>query len=61
MEWEGVKIDDGTFAPHLMLLDDAEFYKLTVQIHCKIVKHWLVFPITVCNALITSYFQCVDL
>ena len=58
MEWEGIKVDDGTFAPLLTLLDDADFYKLTIQIHCKIVKHGLVFHNTVCNALITSYSEC---
>ena len=58
MEWEGIKVDDGTFAPLLTLLDDADFYKLTMQIHCKIVKHGLVFHNTVCNALITSYSEC---
>nr|POE97929.1 putative pentatricopeptide repeat-containing protein [Quercus suber] len=58
MEWEGIKVDDGTFAPLLTLLDDADFYRLTMQIHCKIVKHGLVFHNTVCNALITSYSEC---
>lgn len=58
MEWEGVKVDDGTFAPLLTLLDDAEFYKLTMQIHGKIVKHGLEFHNILCNALITSYSEC---
>ncbi|GMY29146.1 putative pentatricopeptide repeat-containing protein At3g25970 [Fagus crenata] len=58
MEWEGVKVDDGTFAPLLTLLDDAEFYELTMQIHGKIVKHGLEFHNILCNALITSYSEC---
>ncbi|KAL3741929.1 hypothetical protein ACJRO7_017413 [Eucalyptus globulus] len=38
MEHEGVKPDDGTFAPLLTLLNDHEFFKLTAQIHAKIMK-----------------------
>jgi len=58
MEREGVKPDDGTFAPLLTLLDDAESYKLTMQIHSKIIKDGRAFDNTVCNALITSYSEC---
>ncbi|KAK9274261.1 hypothetical protein L1049_019075 [Liquidambar formosana] len=58
MEREGVKIDDGTFAPLLTLLDDAEFYKLMMQMHAKTVKHGLASDTTVCNATITSYSDC---
>ncbi|KAL7165910.1 hypothetical protein ACSBR2_036725 [Camellia fascicularis] len=58
MEREGVRINDGTFAPLLTLLDDPEFYKLTMQIHSKIVKHGFTSDNTVCNAIITSYSEC---
>ncbi|PQQ18785.1 putative pentatricopeptide repeat-containing protein [Prunus yedoensis var. nudiflora] len=54
----GVKLDDGAIAPILTLLDDAEFYKSTMQIHCKILKHGLDCKSTVCNATITSYSEC---
>ncbi|XVF48236.1 hypothetical protein PTKIN_Ptkin03bG0173700 [Pterospermum kingtungense] len=58
MEKEGVRVEDGTFAPLLTLLDDVDFYKLTMQVHDKIIKHGLAFDNTVCNALITSYSEC---
>jgi pentatricopeptide repeat protein len=58
MEREGVKPDDGTFAPLLTLLDDADSYKLTMQIHSKIIKDGRAFYNTMCNALITSYSEC---
>ncbi|MBA0847632.1 hypothetical protein Goshw_020776 [Gossypium schwendimanii] len=58
MEKEGVRAEDGTFAPLLTLLDDIEFYKLTIQIHGKIVKHGLAFDNTVSNAMITAYSEC---
>ncbi|XP_007011666.2 PREDICTED: putative pentatricopeptide repeat-containing protein At3g25970 [Theobroma cacao] len=58
MEKEGVKVDDGTYAPLLTLLDDIEFYKLTIQIHGKIIKRGLACDNTVCNAMITSYSEC---
>ncbi|GMI95127.1 hypothetical protein like AT3G25970 [Hibiscus trionum] len=58
MEKEGVRVEDGTFAPLLTLLDDIEFYKLAIQIHVKVIKHGLVFDNTVCNAMITSYSEC---
>ncbi|XVE71292.1 hypothetical protein DITRI_Ditri10aG0139600 [Diplodiscus trichospermus] len=58
MEKEGLGVDDGTFAPLLTLLDDIEFYKLTIQVHDKIIKHGLEFDNTVCNAMITSYSEC---
>ncbi|GAB2294749.1 hypothetical protein Dimus_028944 [Dionaea muscipula] len=61
MEDEGLKIDDGTIAPLLTLLDDAEFYKVTMQLHGKIVKHGLTSNNTVCNALISSYSECGSL
>lgn len=58
MEKEGRKPDDGTFAPILTLLDDPEFYKLTAQVHGKIIKHGLDSENTVGNATITSYSLC---
>lgn len=58
MEQDGLKIDDGTIAPLLTLLDSYEFYKSTMQIHGKIVKHGLTCRNTVCNAIITSYAEC---
>ncbi|PKI37133.1 hypothetical protein CRG98_042468 [Punica granatum] len=58
MESECVKPDDGTFAPLLTLLDGPNFYKQTVQIHAKTVKHGLESKNTVCNAMITSYSEC---
>ncbi|KAA8538410.1 hypothetical protein F0562_028044 [Nyssa sinensis] len=58
MEQEGVRPDDGTFAPLLTLVDDPEFYKLTMQIHAKVIKHGLSSDNTACNATITSYSDC---
>uniref|UniRef100_A0A0R0IZP8 Pentatricopeptide repeat-containing protein n=1 Tax=Glycine max TaxID=3847 RepID=A0A0R0IZP8_SOYBN len=34
MDLEGVEIDDGTVSPLLTLLDNAEFYRLTMQLIC---------------------------
>lgn len=61
MEQEGEKVDDGTFAPLLPLLDNADFCYLTKQIHGKVIKHGLVSANTMCNALITSYSECGSL
>lgn len=61
MEQEGEKVDDGTFAPLLPLLDDADFFVLTRQIHGKVMKHGLASVNTMCNALITSYSECGSL
>lgn len=36
MELEGVEIDDGTVSPLLTLLDNAEFYRLTMQLIVKL-------------------------
>ncbi|GLT56892.1 hypothetical protein SLA2020_299050 [Shorea laevis] len=58
MEKEGVRLDDGTFAPLLTLLDDSVFHKSTMQAHGKILKDNLEFENTVCNALIISYSEC---
>lgn len=58
MEQDGLKPDDGTIAPLLTLLDNAEFYKSAMQIHGKCTKLGLDFSNTVCNATITSYSEC---
>ncbi|KAA8521468.1 hypothetical protein F0562_012141 [Nyssa sinensis] len=58
MEQEGVRPDDGTFAPLLTLVDGLEFYKLTMQIHAKVIKHGLSSDNKACNATITSYSDC---
>ncbi|XVE97304.1 hypothetical protein REPUB_Repub03eG0008200 [Reevesia pubescens] len=55
---DGVKVEDGTFALLLTLLDHIQFYKLTIQIHGKIIKRGLAFDNTVCNAMITAYSEC---
>lgn len=58
MEREGVKPDDGTFAPLLTLLDGPDFHRHTMQIHAKVIKSGLESKNTVCNATITSYSEC---
>ncbi|KAK4757782.1 hypothetical protein SAY87_019083 [Trapa incisa] len=55
---EGVKPDDGTFAPLLTLLDGPKFYRHAMQIHAKAIKSGLDSRNTVCNATITSYSEC---
>ncbi|CAM8952749.1 unnamed protein product [Rhodiola kirilowii] len=61
MEREGVRIDDGTLAPLLALLNDPSFRKLTMQVHGKVMKCGLAFKTIVCNALINSYSECGSL
>ncbi|CAL0313168.1 unnamed protein product [Lupinus luteus] len=61
MEMEGFLIDDGTISPLLTLLDDVEFYRFAMQLHCKAVKHGLESFNTVCNAMITAYSECGSL
>ncbi|KAL2344301.1 hypothetical protein Fmac_005586 [Flemingia macrophylla] len=61
MELEGVGIDDGTVSPLLTLLNDVEFYRVAMQLHCKIVKHGLELFNNVCNATITAYWECCSL
>ncbi|CAK9157408.1 unnamed protein product [Ilex paraguariensis] len=58
MDWDGVNLDDGTFAPVLTLLEDPEFYEFTMQLHGKTIKHGLASNTTVCNATITAYSDC---
>jgi alpha-D-ribose 1-methylphosphonate 5-triphosphate synthase subunit PhnH len=55
VEKERVMVEDGTFAPLLTLLDNDKFYKLTMQLHCKIIKHGLEFYNALCNATLTAY------
>ncbi|XP_010526252.1 PREDICTED: putative pentatricopeptide repeat-containing protein At3g25970 [Tarenaya hassleriana] len=58
MEMEDVKLEDGTFAPILTLLDDPCFYDLLTQVHGKVLKLGLDYESTVRNAMITSYAEC---
>ncbi|GAA0185127.1 hypothetical protein LIER_32415 [Lithospermum erythrorhizon] len=58
MERDGSRVDDGTFAPILPLLDDCKFYELAMQVHAKMEKTGLCFYNTVFNALITAYSGC---
>ncbi|XP_042477265.1 putative pentatricopeptide repeat-containing protein At3g25970 [Macadamia integrifolia] len=58
MEREGLGPDEATFATLLTLLDDPELYRLTMQIHSKIIKHGWASDTIVCNAAITSYSEC---
>ncbi|KAF3446156.1 hypothetical protein FNV43_RR11335 [Rhamnella rubrinervis] len=58
MKQDGLKPGDGTLAPLLTLLDDADFYKSTMQIHGKSTKLGLEFSSTVCNPTIPSYSEC---
>ncbi|KAK1293457.1 putative pentatricopeptide repeat-containing protein [Acorus calamus] len=55
---EGVGPDEATFAGLLALLDDPAVYKLTTQVHAKVVKHGLASDATACNATIASYSEC---
>jgi alpha-D-ribose 1-methylphosphonate 5-triphosphate synthase subunit PhnH len=55
VEKERVMVEDGTFAPLLTLLDNDKFYKLSMQLHCKIIKHGLEFYNALCNATLTAY------
>lgn len=55
---EGVVPDDGTFASLLTLLDEPRYYKLTAQVHAKIIKFNRVYDVVTCNATITAYSEC---
>lgn len=61
MEKEGMQIHDGTIAPLLTLLNDPGYYRLTIQLHSKIIKHGLSYNNIVCNALLTAYSECGSL
>ncbi|CAK7325025.1 unnamed protein product [Dovyalis caffra] len=61
MEKEGVRVEDGTFAPLLTLLDNDKFYNLTMQLHCKIIKHGLELYNALSNATLTAYSECGSL
>ncbi|GJV58679.1 putative pentatricopeptide repeat-containing protein [Tanacetum coccineum] len=58
MHKEGVRIDDGTFSPLLTLFDRPELYKLTMQVHCMILKHGMSSDTSVVNATISAYSDC---
>lgn len=58
MKREHVGLDDGTFVPLLTLLDEPEFYKLTMQLHGTIIKHGLAYDNAAYNATITAYSEC---
>uniref|UniRef100_A0A7N0V379 Pentatricopeptide repeat-containing protein n=1 Tax=Kalanchoe fedtschenkoi TaxID=63787 RepID=A0A7N0V379_KALFE len=61
MEREGFRIDDGTLAPLLALLNDPSFRVLTMLLHGKVTKLGLAFNTIVCNAMISSYSECGSL
>ncbi|KAJ8430210.1 hypothetical protein Cgig2_006718 [Carnegiea gigantea] len=61
MDREGIKIEDGTVAPFLTLLNGSEFFTLTTQLHAKILKSGLISNNVVCNAVLTSYSECESL
>ncbi|KAL6012234.1 hypothetical protein ACLOJK_002712 [Asimina triloba] len=58
MERVGVEPDEATFASLLTLLDEPKFYKLTTQLHAKLVKQGLASDTIACNAIITAYSEC---
>ncbi|XP_071738588.1 putative pentatricopeptide repeat-containing protein At3g25970 [Rutidosis leptorrhynchoides] len=58
MHREGTRLDDGTFSPILTLFDSVEFYKLTMQVHCAIIKHGMSSDTSVVNATISAYSDC---
>ncbi|XP_051151726.1 putative pentatricopeptide repeat-containing protein At3g25970 [Andrographis paniculata] len=58
MEMEGVRMDDGTFAPLMTLLCNVDSYELLRQLHGMVMKHGLVHETIVFNAMITAYAEC---
>ncbi|KAI3721934.1 hypothetical protein L2E82_32954 [Cichorium intybus] len=58
MHMEGVRLDDGTFSPILTLFDSPDFYELTMQVHCAIIKHGMESDSSVLNATISAYSKC---
>ncbi|KAI3732700.1 hypothetical protein L1987_63907 [Smallanthus sonchifolius] len=58
MHREGVRLDDGTFSPLLTLFDSPDLYKLTMQVHCTIIKHGVSSDSSVFNATISAYSGC---
>ncbi|XP_077236751.1 pentatricopeptide repeat (PPR) superfamily protein [Tasmannia lanceolata] len=58
MEKEGIWPDEATFASILTLLDNPIYYKLTSQIHGKIIKHGRASDTIAYNATITAYSEC---
>ncbi|KNA06851.1 hypothetical protein SOVF_177170 [Spinacia oleracea] len=61
MQQEGVRIQDGAVAPLLTLLNDPEYFRLTIQLHSQIIKLGLSSNNIVCNSLLTSYSECRSL
>ena len=58
MHREGMRTDDGTFSPLLTLFDSPELYKLTMQVHCMIIKHGMLCDSSVVNVTISAYSDC---
>ncbi|KAI3819536.1 hypothetical protein L1987_13377 [Smallanthus sonchifolius] len=58
MHREGARLDDGTFSPLLTLFDSPDLYKLTMQVHCTIIKHGVSSDSSVFNATISAYSGC---
>lgn len=58
MEVEGVWPDEATFASLLTLLGEPKYYRLTLQIHAKILKHGEASDTIAYNATITAYSDC---
>ncbi|XP_058113989.1 putative pentatricopeptide repeat-containing protein At3g25970 [Magnolia sinica] len=58
MERIGMWPDEATFASVLTLLDGPKFYKLTSQLHAKIIKNGRASDTIACNATITAYSEC---
>ncbi|KAM0056613.1 putative tetratricopeptide-like helical domain superfamily [Helianthus debilis subsp. tardiflorus] len=58
MHREGVRLDDGTFSPHLTAFDNPDLCKQTTQVHCAIIKHGMLSDCSVLNATISAYSGC---
>ncbi|MCL7038977.1 hypothetical protein MKW94_028851 [Papaver nudicaule] len=61
MERDGIQPDDVTFSSLLTLLDDPKFFKVTMQIHAKMIKCGRLIDTAARNATITSYSECGSL
>ncbi|XP_026426396.1 putative pentatricopeptide repeat-containing protein At3g25970 [Papaver somniferum] len=58
MERHAIGPDDVTFSSLLTLLDDPKLYKVTMQIHAKMIKCGRLIDTAAHNATITSYSEC---
>eukprot|EP00268_Persea_americana_P044739 TRINITY_DN45220_c0_g1_i1.p1 TRINITY_DN45220_c0_g1~~TRINITY_DN45220_c0_g1_i1.p1 ORF type:complete len:722 (-),score=118.54 TRINITY_DN45220_c0_g1_i1:214-2379(-) len=58
MEDDGVWPDEATFASLLTLLGEPKYYRLTLQIHAKILKRGKASDSIAYNATITAYSDC---